>query len=203
MHYQDIYLTEYRHQGVPMLSLGTQDSWGNEALRVSCGPSWEGLALRCTWRAGEAEAMETLVNAQGIALVPPEATAAKGYHWLVIDGTAEGRTMISHNIRYFVQAHQPVGGGQPEDPTPSMYQQFVNEVKDDRTVAEQKAQEARLAQQNAELAASRSPMIQQGTWWVWAADEKRYVDTGISASGGEADESISNQDIGNILDSAI
>ena len=35
----------------------------------------------------------------------------------------------------------------------------------------------------AELAASRYPSVQNGTWWVWNAATEKYTDTGVKAQG--------------------
>lgn len=46
----------------------------------------------------------------------------------------------------------------------------------------------------------RTPIIQNGTWWVWDAATKKYVDTGVPASGGGGGTgNVSSTDIDTIL----
>lgn len=154
----DIYLNGYKavtFEGP--LRLGTYDSYGNERIRVLCSPEWDGLAIVATFKA--ANAVEVLVDADGMLDVPPEATAtqqaAAGRCALTFVGTGEGRQTISCTTYYLVQDHATVGNVTP-DPTPDKWQQFVDQVAADRTAAAAAAKEAARSAQDAKTAESNA-----------------------------------------------
>lgn len=154
----DIYLNGYKavtFEGP--LRLGTYDSYGNERIRVLCSPEWDGLTIVATFKA--ANAVEALVDADGMLDVPPEATAtqqaAAGRCALTFVGTGEGRQTISCTTYYLVQDHVTVGNVTP-DPTPDKWQQFVDQVAADRTGAAAAAKEAARNAQDAKTAESNA-----------------------------------------------
>lgn len=154
----DIYLNGYKavtFEGP--LRLGTYDSYGNERIRVLCSPEWNGLTIVATFKA--ANAVEVLVDADGMLDVPPEATAtqqaAAGRCALTFVGTGEGRQTISCTTYYLVQDHATVGNVTP-DPTPDKWQQFVDQVAADRTGAAAAAKEAARNAQDAKTAESNA-----------------------------------------------
>ncbi|MDY5643639.1 MAG: hypothetical protein SPH45_01860 [Gemmiger qucibialis] len=154
----DIYLNGYKavtFEGP--LRLGTYDSYGNERIRVLCSPEWDGLTIVATFKA--ANAVEVLVDADGMLDVPPEATAtqqaAAGRCALTFVGTGEGRQTISCTTYYLVQDHATVGNVTP-DPTPDKWQQFVDQVAADRTGAAAAAKEAARSAQDAKTAESNA-----------------------------------------------
>ena len=154
----DIYLNGYKavtFEG--LLRLGTYDSYGNERIRVLCSPEWDGLTIVATFKA--ANAVEVLVDADGMLDVPPEATAtqqaAAGRCALTFVGTGEGRQTISCTTYYLVQDHATVGNVTP-DPTPDKWQQFVDQVAADRAGAAAAAKEAARSAQDAKTAESNA-----------------------------------------------
>ena len=154
----DIYLNGYKavtFEGP--LRLGTYDSYGNERIRVLCSPEWDGLTIVATFKA--ANAVEVLMDADGMLDVPPEATAtqqaAAGRCALTFVGTGEGRQTISCTTYYLVQDHATVGNVTP-DPTPDKWQQFVDQVAADRTAAAAAAKEAARNAQDAKTAESNA-----------------------------------------------
>lgn len=154
----DIYLNGYKavtFEGP--LRLGTYDSYGNERIRVLCSPEWDGLTIVATFKA--ANAVEVLVDDDGMLDVPPEATAtqqaAAGRCALTFVGTGEGRQTISCTTYYLVQNHATVGNVTP-DPTPDKWQQFVDQVAADRTAAAAAAKEAARNAQDAKTAESNA-----------------------------------------------
>jgi len=68
--------------------------------------------------------------------------------------------------------HALDGSGTPPDPWKS-WQQAVAEDAD----------RAEAAADRAETAVAHSPMVVEGIWYVWNADEEEYVSTGIPAQG--------------------
>lgn len=154
----DIYLNGYKAVTFKgPLRLGTYDSYGNERIRVLCSPEWDGLTIVATFKA--ANAVEVLVDDDGMLDVPPEATAtqqaAAGRCALTFVGTGEGRQTISCTTYYLVQNHATVGNVTP-DPTPDKWQQFVDQVAADRTAAAAAAKEAARNAQDAKTAESNA-----------------------------------------------
>ena len=132
----------------PALYLGTAGSYGNEQLAVTLGKGWEGLTVTATFQPA---GVTVLVPADGTLDVPWEATetaldAAKGR--IVFEGVADGRVLISTDIPYAVGSHSNTEGSNSQPPTPSEWEQFVDEVKGDANRAEQAAKDAEAALQD-------------------------------------------------------
>lgn len=143
-----IHLERYTasHCGAGYLLLGTADSHGIERLHLLPGEGWEGLTLSATFAASSST--RVLADSGGVVEVPPEATAVpspQGGCWrVVICGVAEGVQRISADLRYVVLAHAAVESV-GSNPTPSVYEQFVSEVRSDRAAAEDAAVAAAAA----------------------------------------------------------
>ena len=157
------------------LVLGTRGSYGTERLRFSFD-GWDGLEKIVTFAAGEDGAAELIVPQSGEVDVPHEATARAGRHLLVVRGTARGAEKYTVGILYRVLSRPDAGGGAPQEPTPDALAQYIAETKDDRSAAENAAEQAQQA-------ADRYPVVKDGTWWVWSAEDGDYADTGQPAQG--------------------
>ena len=185
----------------PALYLGTAGSYGNEQLAVTLGKGWEGLTVTATFQPA---GVTVLVPADGTLDVPWEATetaldAAKGR--IVFEGVTDGRVLISTDIPYAVGSHSDTEGSNSQPPTPSEWEQFVDEVKGDANQAEQAAKDAEAALQDVkeagaqavekiETANAHSPQINQDTgyWQTWDAETGEYVDTTTKAEGPKGDK---------------
>ena len=131
MNIHKIELSDYtaRVAGCEPLCLGTAGSRGNETLQIVLGDEWQGLSVQAVFHpAGVA----CLVPEGGLLAVPWEATdkplnAMQGR--IVFQGLdGSGRVVNSTDAAYQVAAHSPTEGAAGEDPTLSLYEQFVGQV---------------------------------------------------------------------------
>ena len=140
----------------PALYLGTAGSYGNEQLAVTLGKGWEGLTVTATFQPA---GVTVLVPGDGTLDVPWEATetaldAAKGR--IVFEGVTDGRVLISTDIPYAVGSHSDTEGSNSQPPTPSQWEQFVDEVKGDADRAEQAAKDAEVSVQTVKDAGAQA-----------------------------------------------
>lgn len=137
------------------LQLGTVDSYGVEDLQLKFDDIWAGLAVTATFTAPDGTATDVLVGMDGAVNVPHEATCnGDGQGVIVLRGCRDGLQIISCNIHFFTKEHGPVNGTAAVDPTPDKWQQFVDEVQDDREAANKAAQDAAASADRAEQAAN-------------------------------------------------
>lgn len=137
------------------LQLGTVDSYGVEDLQLKFDDIWAGLAVTATFTAPDGTPTDALVGMDGAVDVPHEATCnGAGQGVIVLRGCRDGLQIISCNIHFFTKEHGPVNGTAAVDPTPDKWQQFVDEVQDDREAANKAAQDAAASADRAEQAAN-------------------------------------------------
>ena len=140
----------------PAMYLGTAGSYGNEQLAVTLGKGWEGLTVTATFQPA---GVTVLVPGDGTLDVPWEATetaldAAKGR--IVFEGVTDGRVLISTDIPYAVGSHSDTEGSNSQPPTPSEWEQYVDEVKGDADRAEQAAKDAEATLQDVKNAGAQA-----------------------------------------------
>lgn len=140
----------------PMLYLGTAGSYGNEQINVVLGEGWQGLTVKAVFQPA---GVTVLVPGDGTFDVPWEATetaldAAKGR--IVFEGVTDGRVLISTDIPYAVGSHSDTEGSNSQPPTPSQWEQFVDEVKGDADRAEQAAKDAEVSVQTVKDAGAQA-----------------------------------------------
>lgn len=166
---------------------GVQGSGNVDKLVVRFDEGWDGYAKSVCWwdahgiRAGEPRLLtaELLVDAADgksyILLTPPEALRWPGKCSLVIDGWKDG--CLARTVRQEFQVVPAPASAKGSDVTPSQAQQLQSEIEhmvDVMTVAQE--------------AANHGPTISMmGTWLVWDANVRAYLDTGISAGGLQGD----------------
>lgn len=139
------------------LQLGTVDSYGVEDLQLKFDDIWAGLAVTATFTAPDGTPTDALVGMDGAVKVPHEATCnGAGQGVIVLRGCRDGLQIISCNIHFFTKEHGPVNGMEAVDPTPDKWQQFVDEVQDDREAANKAAQDAAASADRAEAAAENA-----------------------------------------------
>ena len=141
----------------PALYLGTAGSYGNEQLAVTLGKGWQGLTVKAVFQPSGVPAV--VPNGGGTLDVPWEATetaldVAKGR--IVFEGVTDGRVLISTDIPYAVGSHSDTEGSNSQPPTPSQWEQFVNEVKGDAGRAEQAAKDAEATLQDVKDAGAQA-----------------------------------------------
>ena len=163
----------------PILYLGTAGSYGNEQINVVLGEGWQGLTVKAVFQ--PCGVAVVVPNGGGVISVPWEATQSviaypKGR--IVFEGVTDGRVLISTDIPYAVGSHSDTEGSNSQPPTPSQWEQYVDEVKGDADRAEKAADKA-------ESASVHAPQVNPDTgyWQVWDAVSGQYVDTDTKAEG--------------------
>ena len=141
----------------PILYLGTAGSYGNEQINVVLGEGWQGLTVKAVFQPSGVPAV--VPNGGGVFSVPWEATQSviaypKGR--IVFEGVTDGRVLISTDIPYEVGSHSDTEGSNSQPPTPSEWEQFVNEVKGDADRAEQAAKDAEASVQDVKDAGAQA-----------------------------------------------
>ena len=132
----------------PTLYLGTAGSYGNEQINVVLGEGWQGLTVKAVFQ--PCGVAVVIPNGGGVISVPWEATQSviaypKGR--IVFEGVTDGRVLISTDIPYAVGSHSDTEGSNSQPPTPSQWEQFMDEVRADADRAEQAAKDAEAAVQ--------------------------------------------------------
>lgn len=152
--------------GLVVESLGTWDSTGQEQLVIeSASDEWQGTLTATFWSPG-AEAGTDMLMDGGTCIVPPEALSAPGNGTITLRCTnAEGRR-ISVDLAYHSAGHAQVPGS-PSEPTPDLWQQYVEQVAADADRAEQASKAAAgsadAAAKSAEAAAESAKQAAQAT----------------------------------------
>lgn len=144
------------YDAVPtQLRLGTDGSYGVEYLQLKFGDNWGGLAVTATFTAPDGTPTDAVADSGGLVKVPHEATChGSGRGVIVLRGCRDGVQLISCNVGYFISAHGPVNGSESTEPTPDKWQQFVDEVQDDREAVNKAVQDAAASADRAEQAAN-------------------------------------------------
>lgn len=183
------------------IKLGTFDSYGTEQLHFTFGSGWEDLAVYATFTAPTGKSVQSDVDIEGYADVPPEATAGEaGQGEIVLIGKAEGVNRITVSLHYTVLDHGPVQGDEPAVPTPDLLQQVLTLSKDAQKAAKNAEQSAANAvkdatdtvkpfKEEAAQAAAAAALSQQGAAESKVAAQKAAevaVQAGIAA-GNAAD----------------
>lgn len=127
--------------GLIVEPLGTWDSTGQEQLVIeSASDEWQGTLTATFWGPGAAAGTDMLMDG-GTCIVPPEALAAPGNGTVTLRCTnAQGRR-ISVDLAYHSAGHAQVPGS-PSEPTPDLWQQYVERVQADADRAEQASKDA-------------------------------------------------------------
>lgn len=170
-----------------------------EQVEIRLDSEWDGLTVRIHWL-NVASGVEkvVLLERDQPNTIPWEVLTDLGELRMGLVGL-DGETVIKPTIwltyGYVVDGVDPESGSDPQPPTPSWEQQMV-------ALAEAAANAAKAAKETADnLQASaeagefngdpgpagppgKSPIIRNGTWWIWNNDSQDYTDTGVVASGG-------------------
>lgn len=141
----------------PTLYLGTAGSYGNEQINVVLGEGWQGLTVKAVFQ--PCGVAVVVPNGGGVISVPWEATQSviaypKGR--IVFEGVMDGRVLISTDIPYAVGSHSDTEGSNSQPPTPSEWEQYVDEVKGDADRAEQAAKDAEATLQDVKDAGAQA-----------------------------------------------
>ena len=170
-----------------------------EAVLIRLDSEWDGLPVRIHWL-NVASGVEkvVLLERDKPNTIPWEVLTDLGELRMGLVGM-DGDTVIKPTIwltyGYVSDGVDPDAGEDPQPPTPSWEQQMV-------ALAEASAKAAKAAKETADRLQTaaesgefngdpgpagppgKSPIIRQGTWWIWDNDSQDYKDTGVVASGG-------------------
>lgn len=176
-----------RYSPIPArLTLGTNDSYGVERLRLIPGDGWEDLSMVATWHPpGGADPVQILASLDGVVDVPAEATALAGDGLCVIAGLADGVRLLSCSIAYRIMPQAGHEGKEAAEPTPDLVQQVVTAANkaaeiaesvradaDKMTAAETARTEAESARETAETARAAAEAAREKAESARAAAEK-------------------------------
>lgn len=183
-----------------------------EKIEIRLDSEWDGLTVRIHWLnvASKVE-KNPLMERDKPNTIPWEVLADLGELRMGLVGL-DGETVIKPTIwityGHVVEGVDPESGDDPQPPTPSWEQQMV-------ALAEAAANAAKAAKETADnlYAAAesgefngdpgpagppgKSPIIQDGNWWLWDVEAQEYRDTGIAASGGGGGGTTNYQDLSN------
>lgn len=113
------------------LVLGTYGSKGNEFFLVKKLNDWKDLTVTAIF---QPSGVEALVPEDGMLEIPWEATqeALTTYEGIIVFKGVDknGRLINTHDIKYKVEDHSASEGTTPADPTPSKWEEFIEQTKD-------------------------------------------------------------------------
>lgn len=170
-----------------------------EAVLIRLGSEWDGLTVRIHWLNVESGVEKVvLLERDQPNTIPWEVLTDLGELRMGLVGL-DGETVIKPTIwltyGYVVDGVDPESGSDPQPPTPSWEQQMVEQATaaaNAAKVAKETADRLQTAAESGEFNGDpgpagppgKSPIIRNGTWWIWNNDTKDYTDTGVIASGG-------------------
>lgn len=177
------------------LQLGTFDSYGIEKIHVTADDEWAGLDILAVFHAPDGTATKVVVGADGMLVVPPEATANQaGGGRIVFAGLAENVQRITVDMRYSTKPHSDIKGDNPGTPTPDVVQQILENSNHAVSIATAAQDAAENARQAAEDAAKKAGDGAGGAAASAAAAKKSAEDAAASSksAAGKAEESASS-----------
>ena len=137
------------------LALGYTKNRGVYRLAVSATGEWEGLTIRCFWHVPDGkDPASSLVD--GYVDVPASVTAQPGSGCITFEGSDGVKVMTSADLRYRVSANSGTEDGTEPEPGTPAWQQLVDAVHTDATVAEQAKADAQTAAQQAGASAKKA-----------------------------------------------
>lgn len=170
-----------------------------EAVLIRLDSEWDSLTVRIHWL-NVASGVEkvVLLERDQPNTIPWEVLTELGELRMGLDGM-DGGTVVKPTVwltyGYVVEGVDPESGSDPKPPTPSWEQQMVEQAAAAANAAKEAKETADSLQRAAESGEfngdpgpagppGKSPIIRNGTWWIWNNDTQDYTDTGVVASGG-------------------
>ena len=170
-----------------------------EAVLIRLDPEWDNLTVRIHWL-NVASGVEkvVLLERDQPNTIPWEVLTDLGELRMGLVGL-DGETVIKPTIwityGHVVEGVDPESGSDPKPPTPNWQQQRVEQAEAAANAAKEPQETADRLQRAAESGEfngdpgpagppGKSPIIRNGTWWIWNNDTQDYTDTGVVASGG-------------------
>ena len=158
------------------LALGYTKNRGVYRLAVTASGEWEGLAIRCFWHVPDGKAPASSLVVDGYVAVPASVTAQPGSGCITFEGSDGAKVMTSADLRYRVSANSGTEDGTEPEPGTPAWQQLVDAVHTDATVAEQAKADAQTAAQQAATSAGNADQNAQK-----AADSLQELKGGIAS----------------------
>lgn len=136
---------------------GTYDSYGIETLEVASDEAWEGLTIAVSFSVGDM--VITVPLHDGVVEIPHEAISLPCPYTnpgkITFIGAKSGTQRISFDLGYVVASHEKICIEDPQ-PTPSIWESFLNEVKEDADRADAAANAAKISADKANNSAIAS-----------------------------------------------
>lgn len=158
-----------------LVRFGYTKNRGVYRLAVTASGEWEGLAIRCFWHVPDGKAPPSSLVSEGSVDVPASVTAQPGSGCITFEGSDGAKVMTSADLRYRVSANSGTEDGTEPEPGTPAWQQLVDAVHTDATVAEQAKTDAQTAANEATTSAGSASQSAQE-----AADSLQELKDGIA-----------------------
>lgn len=159
-----------------------------EPITVVVDESWGGLQLELQFFHSVTHPEVPVVRILDETMtcnVPPEVTKEVGVVHVALAGRDSGTIIKLSEKLYYADAKigaDPQGGLTPEQQTPDYIAQMIAIQEETKAVAQSVRNDADNGLFDGEP--GKSPIIQDGNWWIWDIEAQQYRDTGVAASGG-------------------
>ena len=145
--------------------------------------SWEGYEKTAVFQSSGGGAWEKKLEEDACA-IPWEALLPDTRLKIGVYGLGGGKrhpTVLSESIPVYPGAMEATAAGEP---TPTLYEQWLQQVAEDRLLAVAAAERAQLAAQKVHEAVVHEPQLSPSdTWLVWDQEAGKYRDTGLYGGG--------------------
>lgn len=156
------------------LDLGYTQNRGVYRLAVSATGEWQGLTIRAFWHTPGGDPSSSLV-VDGHVDVPASVTAQPGNGCITFEGSDGTKTVTSADLHYRVAANSGTEDGDMPEPGTPAWEQLVDAVHTDATIAEQAKTDAQAA-----ASAAASSAANAGQSAKQAADSLQALKDGIA-----------------------
>lgn len=114
------------------LEFGTYGSYGNETLSFCFKDGWEDATqIIAVFNSNLENPTSVVVSGDGTCKVPHEATASVTSDGkITIVGYKKDAKIISLDITFRVRDHSAIDGDEPQEPTPDVFQQYLENVQE-------------------------------------------------------------------------
>lgn len=158
-----------------LVRFGYTKNRGVYRLHVDATGEWEGLTIRCFWHVPDGKDPSSSLVVDGYVDVPASVTAQPGSGCITFEGSDGTKTVTSADLRYRVSANSGTEDGTEPEPGTPAWQQLVDAVHTDATVAEQAKTDAQTAASEAATSAGNANQSAQE-----AADSLQKLKDGIA-----------------------
>ena len=128
-----------------LVRFGYTKNRGMYRLAVTAAGEWEGLTIRAFWHVPDGKDPASSLVVDGYVAVPASVTAQPGSGCVTFEGSDGAKTVTSADLRYRVSANSGTEDGNTPEPGTPAWQQLVDAVHTDATVAEQAKTDAQTA----------------------------------------------------------